>query len=326
MTLKAVLRFPRIILTRYITSGWQVIIAVGASILIVTRNRKEFLKFTLEKARRQVRRGDQLVLIDDASDERISVLTESFVDKCETTFIRHDSHVGYIGCRNEGILACKHECIVQLDDDSWMVERDALDTGERMLSTHPMVGAFALAIHYHYSKAPDECGNSSKRWRLPHLAREWGFQGCGVVLRRSVVVKAGLYPAYYGYGLEEVALGLRLFRLGYEIRMCRDIRVIHGHETLSEQNDYNDTRASNPLVGIAGNEICLAKESLCWPFSEIMPVITLALGMRKGLTAREIWRDYLTKRRHIRKDLRLSLGQTIKWLKLRRSTPPGVGS
>jgi len=192
-----------------------------------------------------------------------------------------------------------------------------LDVCEGMIQDHPPVGAFALPIHYHCAAKPNECGSESKRWRRDHLSREYAFMGCGAVLRRSAVIQAGLYPDYYGYGVEEVALCARLFRIGFETRMFRRIRVIHGHEELSDSDVYGSTRVWAPSIGCAANELCLAQESLCWPFSDIVALLGLLRARWRGLSLKAVLHDFSAKKRYLRRDMRLSLRQTIAWLLLR---------
>ena len=287
-----------------------------ASVMIVTRNRRAFLEFTLAKLKRQLRPGDQLVLVDDASDESVADVVSPIESVCDTAFIRHESNVGRDPSKNEAILACAHECVVELDDDAWLVEEDALDACEAMIQDHPRVGAFALPIHYHCAARPDECGRGAKRWRGAHLSPDYAFMGCGAVFRRSAVIEAGLYPDYYGYALGETALCVRLFRIGFETRMFRAIRVIHGHEKLSDAEVYGATRVRDSSVASAANELCLAQESLSWPFSDIVALLALLRARCRGLSVKDVLQDFSCKRGHLRQDLRLSFRQTLSWLLL----------
>lgn len=287
------------------------------SVLIVTRNRPEFVAFVLSKLSIQVRRGDQLVLLDDASDMPASNLAQEFAQNCSVTFLRHEISSGYIPARNEGLQACRNECIVQLDDDSWIIEPNAMKICEDLITKHGRVGAFALPVYYHNARQPDECGTESSRWDGNDMEREYAFQGCGAVLRASAVKAAGLYPAYYNYGVEETTLAARLYRQGYEVRMCRQLRVIHGHEQLSATDTYKATRDQDPSIGIAGNELCLARESLCWPFSHAVSLIIVAKARASGLPVTKVLHDFQLKKPNLQKQYRLSLPQTLGWLRLR---------
>lgn len=289
------------------------------SVLIVTRNRPHFLAFVLDKLSAQVRTTDQLVLVDDASRKSVSALGQGIAGRCTVTFLRHESATGCIQARNEGVLACANDCIVQLDDDSWIVETNAMQICEELLNRHPSVGAFSIPIYYHNARRPDECGTEASRWSAKDMEREYAFQGCGAVLRRSAVTEAGLYPEYYGYGGEEAALGARLHRLGYEVRMCRRIRVIHGHEQLSATQAYAATRDRHPSTAIFGNELCLASEALYPPFSLLISLIIMARAKTSQHSVKAIIQDFELKKPHLRPEYRLSLVQTLSWLALRSS-------
>lgn len=284
------------------------------SVLIVTRNRPEFLRFVLSQLAERVRPEDEVIVIDDGSELSAEPAVEVLDEKCHCRFVRHDEHVGYIARRNQGILMASHECILQLDDDSWPVEADALSRCEDALQDHPDVGAFALPIHYHWSAAPDGCGSLSKRWRAPHLARECAFMGCGVVLRRSAVQSAGLYPDYYGYGWEETALCVRLHRCGYKTRMCRRIRVIHGHEALSQSRSYSATRALDPGAGILANRLCLLRETFAPPLAILGAAGIYANAAMRGYSFSVVKGAFQDRAPLIKYTLRLSPVQAFHWL------------
>jgi len=283
------------------------------TILVVTRNRLDFLKHVASELANRVRQDDQVLIIDDGSDVDPASALQILDDRCQINYVRHVKHAGYITRRNEGILAARHECILQIDDDSWPVERDALSRCEIALAKFPKVGAFALPIHYHWSKADEGCGSLSRRWTARHLAREYAFMGCGVILRRSAVIKAGLYPAYYGYGCEETALAMRLHRIGFQIRMLRDVRIIHGHEVLSAARAYEQTRTADPRIGIIANELCLAQESYPWPMNRLIGFSIRLRARLLGQSVAEVERSYQTKRESIDPNQRQTLVATCTW-------------
>lgn len=291
---------------------------MSVSVVICTLNRKEFMTYTLGQLRRQLRSQDQVVLVDDGSDPDDAAFFRRYALPCERTLIRHDRNQGRFVSKNEGILACRHECVVQLDNDAWLVDDRAFEVFEAVLAEFPRAGAIALPVHYHCHEAPSECGSLARRWNLRDREIECSYFGCGCVLRKSAVVKAGLYPLHLQYGPEEDVLALRLFRLGYEVRACASVRVIHGHEVLSGEKRYQATRDTSPGVDVAGSQLCLAAESLAKPWAWVYGAWILAKAAKNGLPIRRVLEDYQLKRPHLDVGrFRLSAFQSLEWMVLR---------
>jgi glycosyltransferase involved in cell wall biosynthesis len=167
---------------------------MAVTILITTRDRAEFLAFVLGKVVEFVRPNDELIAIDDGSRESMEKLFEDAPGVVRRRFIRHEDPQGQVCRRSEGMELAENECILQLDDDAWPVERDGLLAAESAMAAHPRVGAFALPIHHHWSGASDECDRASSRWSSRNLAREMAFMGCGALLRKTPCSKPDRTP------------------------------------------------------------------------------------------------------------------------------------
>lgn len=286
---------------------------MSVSVLITTRNRRAFLAHVLERLRPGFRPGDELLLVDDGSDEPLDAFVDGLLPGAARRVIRHPESVGYIASRNEGLAACSHPIVLQLDDDSWPAGADALARAARLMAGHPRVGAFALPVHYHRRSAADECGSLSARWSARDLARETAFMGCGAVLRRDAVIRAGLYPAYYRYGGEEAALCARLYRLGYDTRLSTGIRVIHGHEELSLSTEYAQTRADARAAALAVNRLCFIAESFSSPVRPLLLAAAAARARRAGLAPSALRAEFEARRPLLLRSLRLGPVRSLLW-------------
>lgn len=286
---------------------------MSVSVLIVSRDRYAFLRHVVGKLCPSFRPGDELVLVDDGSETPIGELLDALPPFSGRRLIRHDASAGYIACRNEGLLACSKAVVLQLDDDSWPVGANALARAEQAMSEFPEVGAFALPIHYHRRSAVDECGSLSLRWRGRHLARETAFMGCGAILRRDAVIRAGLYPSYCGYGGEEASLCARLYRVGYDTRVFTGIRVIHGHEVLSTTKEYLETRADIHSAALAANRLCFIAETFAWPLRPLLFVAAVLRARAVGIRGSLLHADYEAKRSFLSPRLRLSVVRSFSW-------------
>lgn len=85
------------------------------SIIVPTRNRKDWLRQALRSARGQTWPDKELVVVDEAStDDTLAMLAEEFP---EARVVRHKASRGPSAARNSGIAAAHGDWILFLDDD-----------------------------------------------------------------------------------------------------------------------------------------------------------------------------------------------------------------
>jgi len=127
---------------------------MDTSVLIVTYNRVRLLARTLLGLAPQLGSSDQVVIVDDGSDDG----TEEFVRSSypEMTFYRVPQNQGYrLSTRiNEGLLLCRHDMIWRLDSDC-VPSAGCLDTLKGLFAENRII---AGAIRY-----ADQAGNVSDR-------------------------------------------------------------------------------------------------------------------------------------------------------------------
>ena len=291
------------------------------SVLINTRNRPEFLSFVLGKLAPQFRGDDELILVDDGSVPPLTreLLTAWLGKGVPVRLVHNDESHGLIRARNQGLREAQGEFVLQLDDDSWPVGDHVFERLEAGMAQYPRAGALAFPVHEHCSGRQDEVGSLYPRCRLPDAMRDFAFIGCGVALRRQVVLDVGGYPEYGTYGSEEEALGLRLWRRGYEIRVCHAVRVIHGHERLSAGAGYRATRQNDVLTELASNRLCCYRECLPGPYFLAMRVLeTIRVCARGGVAVlRSVHRAAAHKRPLLADGMRLTWWQAAHWARVR---------
>lgn len=285
---------------------------MAVTVLIVTKNRQSFVAFIVSRLLSILRFDDEIVLIDDGSEIPITLPASS----PQIRLIRHDHSVGQVPRRNQGVVEARNECILQLDDDAWPVERDCLDSCERAILLHGAVGAFALPIHYHWAKGTDECGRRDVRWDGSNLQRDVAFMGCGAIIRRSAFLKAGGYPDYCSHGYEESVLSMRLHRCGYQVRFLNTLRIIHGHEILCDADQYRRTRSQYRRAPLYACERCCIDESYPTFLGFILNGVVWVRSLRDRTSWTEITAEYRIKARQMRSDQRLTALQAASWLGL----------
>ena len=93
------------------------------SVIILTRNRPEFLVKAVESVLNQTYTDFEIVIVDDASTDKTPEVIKSFQDP-RIISIRHDVNKGESGSRNAGVKVAKGELVAFLDDDDeWLPQK-----------------------------------------------------------------------------------------------------------------------------------------------------------------------------------------------------------
>lgn len=112
-------------------------------IVIPTRNRSEHLRRALTSVRTQRRLPDEVIVVDDGSDEPVDAgIFEGFPLEVSTHLLRNDKAMGANRSRNAGIAEASSDYIAFLDDDDEFHEDkiamigDVLETGSPDIVHH----------------------------------------------------------------------------------------------------------------------------------------------------------------------------------------------
>jgi GT2 family glycosyltransferase len=204
---------------------------------IVTRNRAGILPLAIKSALDQDYPSIEVHVIDDASSDETSTIRDRFP---QITWQRNDTPRGCIEARNQIMSEPGADLFVSLDDDSWFLERDAINIG---LRTMRETGAAAIA----YDILDDRARQQHKRTTPKQVHT---FIGCGhmVDVRRAHAL--GLYQPMPGaYGGEEKDLCLRLLDNGGKVLFLEGVHVWHD-KTMSSRDVGGQHRSGicNDLV------------------------------------------------------------------------------
>jgi glycosyltransferase involved in cell wall biosynthesis len=93
------------------------------SVIIPTHNRANFLRSAIESVLRQTFQDFEIIVVDDASQDRTPEVIKGFPDQ-RIRYVGHDSHKGQGASRNAGIKNAVAEYVAFLDDDDeWLPEK-----------------------------------------------------------------------------------------------------------------------------------------------------------------------------------------------------------
>lgn len=193
------------------------------SILIPSYLRPDDLRTTLSKTIQQTYLDKEIIVVDDGTPG--DAIAQAVSDFEEVTYLRTPQNVGLIAARNFGASHCSGEFVLNLDDDSWLVDQCDLERIVQFMSEHPRCGVAALNI------ATTEKGYLWPFASDPQSLRT--YKGCGNVYRSDILAKVGEYiPEFYRQG-EEVERSLRILDAGYDILSAPNIRVFHAESTVN---------------------------------------------------------------------------------------------
>ena len=188
------------------------------SIMIATKDRPDDLRRTLLELSRQEYARLEMVVIDDGS----SVALEPIVREHwpQANFVRRNESAGQCRRRSEGFQLARGEYILQLDDDSYPVQGNAISEAVRVMQANPSFGGLSFYI-FNGPDLPEKLQEAQAQY---HAA----FVGCGVMFRTAVVRQIGGYREFFGNEWEEEELGLRMLAAGWVIYFFPAL-VIHHH-------------------------------------------------------------------------------------------------
>jgi N-acetylglucosaminyl-diphospho-decaprenol L-rhamnosyltransferase len=210
-------------------------------VVIVTYNNARQIGATLEALADQLRDGDELMVVDNASaDETREVVRAAGARPRLRALARN---VGFAAGCNEGAMATSAPLLLFLNPDSRPAP-GCLDALRRTAVERPAWGAWQALVTMADGAEINSAGNVTHflgmGWAgrcgepvtaAPREPEEVGFaSGAALVVRREAWNRAGRFDAgYFMYG-EDLDLGLRLWLTGWGVGVEPRARVEHEYE------------------------------------------------------------------------------------------------
>lgn len=195
------------------------------SVVIMTWNRNEDLKFTLNALKKEQYKPLEVIVVDNGSiDQTISMMQNYF---SEFKLIKLPKNVG-VTALNIGIGKAKGKYIFILDNDahpetdsiSLAVNKfkENLNLGISVFKTIDQPTGFCPELKFEKGKTKEE----KKKGIKVKI-----FRGCGVMIKREVIEKVGGYPDdFFSWG-EESDVAMRVLHAGFEIRYYPELVIHH---------------------------------------------------------------------------------------------------
>jgi len=223
------------------------------SFIIVTKNRSDYLRRSLEQHRSLIHENDELIVIDGLSSDGTRQVVEEHADIVDMFVSEPD--VNAVHALNKGILLARGKYIKQLTDDD-VVYAAPMEEAIKVLETHPEIDLLICGgtrqrgdkLFPVYVPPGTNYGN-----RLEDVFK-YGSCAVGFVMKRSLFARIGLFSFNNLDADKEVVL--RAIRAGANVKFCRinlfnhpiyphSITVKKWHEFL--ESDYRLVRDYYPM-------------------------------------------------------------------------------
>ena len=201
--------------------------ALTFSVVIPVWNGIAHLAKCLEALEASTRKPDEIVVVDDGSDDDSAAVARAH--ECKIVGVA-DGPLGPATARNRGVSASSGEIIVFIDCDV-AVHPETLGLMEQQFLANPdLCGLFGS-----YDDRPTEAGLISGYRNLLHhhvhqrSQREAStfWAGCGAIRREAFEAADGFDETYRWASIEDIELGLRLRRAGHRLLLCPEIQATH---------------------------------------------------------------------------------------------------
>ena len=194
------------------------------SVVIVTMNRKNELRDTINAFIRQTYRNKEIIVIDNASIDGTREMIKSEFPSIQYLWLPDNFDTRSI---NIGVSMSSGDIIWRTDDDSYPESEHAFEEAVKILTMFPNIDIIAtedievypyFSVYEWYplkidkSKMPDDGFKSNM------------FLGGGAAIRKKIFDKIG---GFGGFGFEEVDFSFRAIIAGFNIRYFPSIRILH---------------------------------------------------------------------------------------------------
>jgi GT2 family glycosyltransferase len=183
------------------------------SLYVPCYNAEPYLAPVLEGIFAQTLRPDEVLVVDDGSKDRTVEIAARF----PVTVIRHERNRGLAAARNTAFQQARNELVAALDSDC-VPQPDWLERLAACLEEPKIAAAGGKLIEAVQESIAD-------RWRAAHVGQDRGDEplrnpplvfGNNILLRKSVVMKAGGYDERLATNGEDLDMSTRIGALGHD--------------------------------------------------------------------------------------------------------------
>ncbi len=222
------------------------------SVIITTYNYGQFIQEAIESILDQTYKNFEIIVIDDGSTDNTKEVLKPYLNRIKYIY-QENSHIPK--ARNTGILISKGEYLAFLDaDDLW--EKEKLKIQVEFLDAHPqidMVFSDACVINQKGVISTSFLNNKKLLRKIPFqtvsvdnkiftrsifedMVREIFILVTSVLVKRKVLIQAGMFDEACSRGLEGIDMWLRVINgcnVGFTDKVLSTYRI-HGANTSAD--------------------------------------------------------------------------------------------
>jgi len=184
------------------------------SVNILSFNRKDELRNTLQKVFEQDYKNIEVIVVDNASIDGTAKMVQS--DFPEAKLISLPKNIGISGW-NYALEVASGDYILLLDDDSYP-SADSIEKAKLFFERNKSVSIIAAKV-INNNSGIIETSSFNER---PNF-----FVGCGAFIKRDVIEKIGGFNQLIFIYLHELDYCVRCYDYGFEIRYVKNVIVYH---------------------------------------------------------------------------------------------------
>lgn len=219
------------------------------TISILTYNRVDILKELLESLGKISYSPIEVIVIDNHSSDGTALMMRE--QSPEIRYFKTAKNIG-VAARNVGLSNTSSDIVITLDDDVIGIDDKDIDTLIGLFESKPDVGAICFkTVDYYTGKVCNWCHHYKKEeFSDKQFITDEIMEGA-VAFRKSVLDKAGFYPAYFFISHEGPDLVCRMLDAGYKTLYSPEVCVRHRTHQAGRatwRRYYYDTRNQIWLV------------------------------------------------------------------------------
>lgn len=195
------------------------------SIIVVTRNRAEMLKNCLNSLVRQTKKPDEVLAVDNNSNDNTEKMVDIFKKKLRIKYI-FEPRIGIPIARNTGIKNSKHDVIAFIDDDC-VADKNWIT---RIFIAHKYYPKTLIIQGRTHNLLKNNIFSESMQYLLNNC-RSTPFDTKNLSFKRILLDNLEyVFDENFKEG-EDTELGIRLKQRGHKVLQLPSIIVHHNHRT-----------------------------------------------------------------------------------------------
>jgi len=209
------------------------------SVIIVSYNTADLLRKCLQSLAKQQGVAAEIFVVDNNSQDQSAQMVENEFPRVR--LIANSENFGFGKANNIAANEAKGKYLYLLNPDTEIPEQDCLATIIRHMDNHPKVAMAGNKIYF-----PNLLPQESVEYRYPgqrytkdelnslpgNIA--WLLGACLIIRRKVYEMVGGFDEIFFLYG-EDLDLGLKVRKAGWELDFIEDAHIIHW-EGQSERN------------------------------------------------------------------------------------------